>query len=252
MAMIRIIDSMNWIPSFKVKMDLQDVFYLSYMIPKERLTSHIHEQLPFAVSHEDNTIISCVFFKSRNVRASFFPFLRFDYDQANIRTYVIDPVSGKTAVMFLKSGITSKFVSMATGLIGIPWLPISVRVATTQSNDNKKHYSVDGTWGDDFSIDLTRNSNPLQETAPFSTTGEMINFLTGPKVGFYSTASGVIRFNVRHSVVEPLFGSVSSISFPIVVESGLALPEELHHPQSVLIATDASFEITMPPTKISL
>jgi hypothetical protein len=243
---------MNCIPSFKVKMDLQNVFYLSYLIPKKCLHPLVPERLSFAVTCDDKTIISCVFFRSRNVRASFLPFLRFNYDQANIRTYVIDPVSGRPAVMFLKSGITSKLISIATGLLGIPWLPISVRIATAQSNANETRYSVDGTWGDDFSIELTENSNPLQETTPFSSTGDMISFLTGPSVGFYTTASGVIRFNVRHSVVEPHLGSISSIHFPDLVKSGLAGQDELLHPQSVLLASDASFEITMPPTKISL
>ena len=92
---------MGLIPSFTVQMDIYDVLYLSYIIPEERLRPAVPHKIRLAAPIQGKAIISLVIFRSKNVTASLFPFIHFNYNQANLRTYVIDPPTGKNAVFFL-------------------------------------------------------------------------------------------------------------------------------------------------------
>jgi hypothetical protein len=244
---------MGFIPSFTVQMDIYDVLYLSYIIPEERLRPTVPDNICLATTSQGKAIISLVIFRSKNVTASLFPFIHFTYDQTNLRTYVIDPFTGKNAVFFLKSGITSRFISAVTNLLQIPWQSVSMRLNTEYDN---KHgfvrYTVEGHWEDPFTIVLKGNQVPMLNPEPFNTPEETIHFLTGPAVGFYSTARGLIRFEVKHSEIKPSTGAISVISFPMLTRSGLITDEELWTPQSVLVAPDGHFTIYMPPTRLCL
>ena len=243
---------MGLIPSFTVQMDIHDVLYLSYLIPEKRLRPAIPDNVPFAVTFQDKTIVSLVMFHSKNVRASFFPFFRFDYDQANIRTYVVDPITGKPAVFFLKSGITSPLIAAITRVLRIPWQSISMRLDVQHGNNGSYRYAVEGNWEGDFTIRLKENQDPLVDMEPFQTPEEATHFLTGPSVGVYRSSGGVIRFEVQHSAIEPSMGKMSAIHFPVLVRSGLLTDEELWFPHSVLIAPHGLFSVSMPPTRISI
>jgi len=243
---------MSLIPSFVVKMDIHDVLYLSYLIPEKRLRPAVPDNMSFAVTLQDKTLLSLVIFHSKNVRASFFPFLRFEYDQANIRTYVLDPITGKPAVFFLKSGITSPLIAAITRMLRIPWQSISMSLDAPPDNSPSYRYGAEGNWEDVFNICLTENKDLNMDLEPFQTPEEATHFLTGPSVGFYGSPSGVIRFEVEHSPIRPSMGKISAITFPILVRSGFVTDEELWFPHSVLIAPHGSFNVSMPPTKVSI
>jgi uncharacterized protein YqjF (DUF2071 family) len=245
-------DSMRLLPSFTVQMDIHDVLYLSYLIPEKRLRPAIPDNVPFAVTSQDKTIVSLVIFHSRNVRASFFPFFRFNYNQANIRTYILDPVTGKPAVFFLKSGITSPFIAAVTRILGIPWQYISMGFDVQHDHNPSYQYAAEGSWEGDFNIRLKENEDPLLNMEPFQTLDEAIHFLTSPSVGFYRSSDGFIRFEVHHSPIKPSMGKISAITFPILVHSGLLTDGELWLPHSALIAPHGLFSISMPPTRVSL
>jgi hypothetical protein len=242
--------SMSFIPSFRVQMDIHDVLYLSYLTPERRLRPAIPDNLHFAVTFQGKTIVSLVIFHSKNVRASFFPFFRFDYDQANIRTYVLDPITGKPAVFFLKSGITSPLIAAITRVMGIPWQSISMRLDIQHDNNPPYKYTAEGNWEGDFDIRLNENKDPLIDMEPFQAPEEATHFLTGPSVGFYGSSGGVIRFEVEHSVIRPSMGKISAIDFPVLVRSGLLTDEELWFPHSALIAPYGFFSVSMPPTRV--
>jgi hypothetical protein len=244
-------DSMGFIPSFTVQMDIHDVLYLSYLIPEKRLRPAIPDNVRFA-SFQGKTIVSLVIFHSKNVRASFFPFFRFYYDQANIRTYVLDPITGKPAVFFLRSGITSPFVAAITRILRIPWQSISMRLDVQHDSDPSYRYTVEGNWEGDFDIRLNENKHPPIDMEPFQTPEEATHFLTSPSVGFYGSSGGIIRFEVKHSAIRPSMGKISAIDFPMLVHSGLLTDEELWFPHSALIARRGLFTVSMPPTRVSI
>lgn len=243
---------MGLIPSFTVAMDICDVLYLSYLVPEERLRSFVPFTLGFAARSEGRTILSLVLFHSRNVRASFMPFLRFSYDQANIRTYVIDPSTRSPAVFFLKSGITSRLVSVAAGALGIPWQPISMRLETNPGNSPVNDYAATGRFEGDFEIRLTKGPVSPARMVWFRTPEEAVHFLTGPLIGFYNSSRGLVRFEVEHSPMEPSMGRLSIMECPVLVSSGLLMKEELRSPHSALIARHGLFKVSMPPARVSM
>ena len=233
-------------------MDIYDVLYLSYLMPEERLRPSVPDTVGFAARSEGRTLLSLVLFHSRNVRASFLPFLRFSYDQANIRTYVLDPLTGAPAVFFLKSGITSRLVSAATGMLGIPWQPISMCIEATPGSGSLREYTAAGRFEGDFRIRLTVDSEPASGMAMFRTPEEAVRFLTGPTTGFYGSSDGLVRFEVEHSPISPALGRLSAIECPALVNSGLLTDEELRTPHSALIARHGRFKVSMPPTRVSI
>ncbi len=243
---------MRLVPSFTVHLDIYDVLYLSYMVPITRLRPFVPDALNFAVTLEDTSIISLVVFRSRNVRVSLLPFLRFKYDQANIRTYVVDPTTGKPSVFFLKSGITSPLVSVATGVLGIPWQHISIRIDTEHRDNEPSIYAAQGNWDGAFSVCINKDRSFLIDMTPFQTPEEAIRFLTGPSVGFYKSSSGVIRFEVEHSAIKPSMGTISAIHFPILTRMGLVTDDELPLSHSALVAPHGYFNVSMPPHNVSI
>jgi hypothetical protein len=243
---------MGLIPSFTVQMDIHDVLYLSYLIPEKRLRPAIPDSVRFAVTYQDKTIISLVIFHSKNVRASFFPSFRFGYDQANIRTYVLDPITGKPSVFFLKSGITSPLIAAITRILRIPWQCISMRLDVRHDNNPSYQYAAEGNWEGDFNIRLNKNQDSPLDVEPFQTFEEASHFITGPSVGFYGSPGGVIRFEVQHSAIKTSMGRISVIDFPMLVRSGLLTDGELWFPHSALIAPHGLFSVSMPPTRISI
>jgi Uncharacterized conserved protein (COG2071) len=244
---------MGLIPSFTVQMDIYDVLYLSYIIPEERLQPAVPDNIRLASPVQGKAIISLVIFRCKNVTASLFPFVHYNYDQVNLRTYVIDPPTGKNAVFFLKSGITSRFISVITNLLQIPWQSVSLSLDTRYDNEGGfAHYAVEGNWDGAFNIVLNANRDPAVNPKPFNALDEAIRFLTGPAVGFYATSRGLIRFEVKHSEISPAMGVVSSVHLPMLPLSGFVMNEELWRPDSVLVAPDGHFTIYMPPTRLCL
>ena len=244
---------MALIPTFTVQMNIYDILYISYIIPEERLRPAVPDNISLVAPSQGKAIVSLVIFQSRNVRASFFPLFRFSYYQANIRSYIIDPLSKKNAVYFLRSGITSPFISAVTNLLQIPWQSISIRLDTEYNKEESfSRFAVEGHWEDEFNIVLKEKQSPMMNPEPFNTSEEAIRFLTGPSVGFYNTSGGLIRFEVKHSEIKPSIGAISAMRFPILLHSGLVTDEELLSPQSVLVAPDGHFRIYMPPTRLHL
>lgn len=244
---------MGFIPSFTVQMDIYDVLYLSYVIPEERLRPVVPDNIRITTPYPGKAVISVVIFRSKNVAASVFPFIHFAYDQANMRTYVIDPITGRNAVFFLRSAITSRLIAAITNLLKIPWQAVSMRLDTGYDDELRfTRYAMEGFWEDPFDIIIKESHDSGISPAPFQTPQEALCFLTGPAVGFYNTSRGLIRFEVRHSEIKPATGAISAIHFPMLTRSGLVTDDELGNPQSVLVAPDGHFTVYMPPTKLHL
>lgn len=242
---------MGIIPSFTVQMDVSDVLYLSWLIPEKKLRPAVPASINFAGILEDNAMISLVMFRSKNVTSSVFPFVHFSYNQANIRTYVIDPVTGMPAVFFLESGITSPLISFVTGLLGVPWRSIDMKLDVRYKDEHPYQYQVYGDWKGNFKIEFKGDNAPLNP-APFQNIEETIKFLTGPAVGFYGGPGKLIRFEVKHSAIKPYAGKLSTIQCPMLAGSGFVEEKDMIVPHSALIAAYGHFTVFMPPTILSI
>ena len=227
-------------------MDLHDLLYLSYMIPGERLRPYIPRPIPFAYLREGMAIFSLVIFHCRDVKVSFLPLLRFSYDQVNLRTYVIDPVSGRPAVLFLKSGISSRLVSVATNMLGIPWHFVSMKMLAEYGGNGLVRYNAEGQWEGRFRMTLEAGAEPVGR-GPFESAHEAARSIMGPQTGFFIIPSGLARVEVRHPETEPFLARVSHVEFPLSQCLGLLSEDELPAPFNAIVVAKAHFVVSMPP-----
>ncbi|MEJ2740274.1 MAG: DUF2071 domain-containing protein [Dehalococcoidia bacterium] len=109
---------------------LNNVVYVSYMLPAKRILPLVPDKLSLALVDGEKAFLSIVILRCRDVHLASFPFPRFDYYQLNVRTYVIDPYTGNQAVYFLKSGVTALPISTATRVFGLSWQHIKLTVET--------------------------------------------------------------------------------------------------------------------------
>jgi hypothetical protein len=243
--------SMRVIPKFSVEMALWDLLYVSYLIPAARLRASVPDSLSPAILDGDKVFISLVIFRTTDVRVVGLPAVRFAYSQVNLRTYVVDPMTGKPAVLFLRSGITSRVMALATGLLRVPWENIPFSLKAEQDRDDRYiRYSAQGNWEGFLEIEAAEEGACPARINPFSGPEEGIRYLTAPTVGLYHRDGRMIRFEVLHSEIRPREGRVLNIRFPLLTDSGVLTETEIRQPDCVLLAPSALFRVYLPPETV--
>jgi hypothetical protein len=234
-------------------MVLQNVFYISYLISASRVVPLVPEELPLAIIGQNKVFISVVALRSAGVRASLLPFPSFNYNQINVRTYVKDPQTGKQAVYFLKSGVTSGVVSLLTRIIGIPWqhIDFDMQVATNEPT-YYTNCEVSGYWDGEFSLQARGTQTPPRHIPPFEETKSAIDYLVRPLIGCFGRKGRVRRFSIWHPEVTPFEGRLESFHFPVLNSLNLIDEKEMMDPHSVLFVPRARFDIYLPATRVKM
>ena len=232
---------------FCVKMTLRDVIYISYALPTRTLRPLVPDILPLATVEGDVAFISLVILRSTKVRLAAFPLLKFDYNQFNIRTYVVDPVSGRSSVYFIKSGITSRLISILTNIIGIPWQFIELET-DMKMTDGSRSISIHGDWEGPISLRTQYNADAAVLPPFFGDTKSAVDFLIRPLVGFAGDDRRLSRFTIQHPEVEPENWSLLELDCPLFQK--LVTIEDLKRPHSVFYLPTADFSIFLPPRRI--
>jgi hypothetical protein len=231
----------------RVQMTLRDVLYISYAIPAGRLRPIVPDILPLATIGDDIAFISVVVLRSTRVRLSSLPFLRFNYDQLNIRTYVKDPSTSKHAIYFLRSGVTSRFISLVTRVSGIPWQFIGLKI-DVDGLSRTNSYLASGNWEGRFSLKAQPFSDGFEKAAFFSNREESVDFLIRPLIGFIGDTGRLGRFTIQHPEVEPQSWNLTELDLPLFTNLGVV--DELSNPHSVFYLPTADFSIYLPPRTI--
>ena len=238
---------------FRIKMLLNNVVYVSYMLPAKRILPLVPDKLPLALVDGEKAFISIVILRCRDVHLASIPFPRFDYYQLNLRTYVIDPSTGNQAVYFLKSGVTSLPVSTTTRVFGLAWQHIKLTIDIENGNkQNQFSYFVKGEWESEIELHIKRNKTGNVDLSPFVTMESAVNYLVRPLIGFYRWKGNVGRFEIRHPEVHPVTLYLNSFRFGLLDRSTLLEPDELIRPHSVLFVPEARFTIYLPPERMKL
>jgi Uncharacterized conserved protein (COG2071) len=236
-----------------VHMMLHNVFYVSYLIPVSRVRPLVPRELNLATIEQNKVFVSVVALQCEGAGARLLPFPRLNYNQINVRTYVRDPQTGKHAVYFLKSGVTSALVSLLTRTMGIPWqhIDFDLQVAT----DEPTHYTtceVSGYWDGEFSLKARGTQVPPGHIPPFEETKSAIDYLVRPLIGCFGREGQVKRFTIGHPEVTPFEGWLDRFHFPILNSLNLIDEKEILKPQSVLFVPQARFDIYLPPAKVKM
>lgn len=238
---------MKLIPKLSVTMKLCDILYLSYLVPASRIRPFVPEILPLA-SIDDRVFISIVIFHSSGVRLVNIPFLHFNYDQINLRTYVKDPQTKNHGVYFFRSGITSATTFFLSRFLNFPWENIPFSIKSEQDKEGHYvRYVASGDWQGKFNIEVKEASSQTMNSAPFSTPEEAVQYLTGPLIGFYGSSQKLQRFEIKHSHIQPRSCEALNISFPLLTTSGLLRKREIHQPINALLAPQGQFHVLFPP-----
>ena len=230
-----------------VKMTLRDVIYISYALPARTLQPLVPNVLRLATVEGDIAFISLVVLRSTRVRLSAFPLLKFNYNQFNIRTYVIDPVSGRFAVYFIRSGVTSRLMSMVTSTVGIPWQFVELTTDLNITNGSRS-FLVYGNWEGPFSLRIQANANVSMAPSFFEDRKSVVDFIIRPLIGFAGDDRRLSRFTIYHPEVQPQSWSLLELDCPLF--NKLVTIEDLKRPHSIFYLPTADFSIFLPPKRI--
>ena len=231
-----------------VEMLLRDMLYVSYLIPPARINRFLPPDLKPALVDGTNVFVSLVIFRGKTSGAATIPTPRIPFDQVNIRTYVIDPVTGKPSVYFVHCGISGGLITfLYRALSGMPvqHTPFLIEPKKTQDGFYSR-YLVSGTWNGTFTIEAEEMTPALTSLPPFPNVQEAIDYLIDPLVGFYSDGSVLRRLEVYHAPLVPRLCKPSRIIFPYLSQLGIVPEEEVSQPHSVLLIPFTPFFIYLP------
>ncbi len=238
---------MRIIPGFTVSMGIYDVLYLSFLVPVERVLSYLPAPLQPAPFTEGKVFLSIVCFRSRDVKVGGIPFLKFAYDQINVRTYVRDPLTGKNGVLFIFSGIASRFIAFSVNALGFPWRNIAFRLKTDKGSDSfYNRYEAHGFWQGDIDLSISQGECDRPDSSP----EETVRYITSPGIGFYNIKGRPLRFEVQHTEIKPRPVKVRKMTFPLLLLNGLVTDEEYGSPDSALLADKGVFTVFLPPSRV--
>ncbi|MDO8577853.1 MAG: DUF2071 domain-containing protein [Dehalococcoidales bacterium] len=230
-----------------VRMTLRDVIYISYALPVKILQPLVPSALRLATVGSDIAFISLVVLRCTRVRLSAFPLVNLNYNQLNIRTYVTDPISGRPAVYFIESGVTSRLVSFATSSIGIPWQLVELMTELTISEE-VRYLSIWGDWDGRFSFKVQSDINVAIAPLYFENEISAVDFLIRPLIGFAGDDRRLVGFTIQHPEVQPENWSLTELDFPLLKK--LMTIDDFKDTHSVFYLPTADFSIFLPPTRI--
>lgn len=232
-------------------MSLRHVLYVSYLVPLSRVRPLVPDAIPLDVYDSDKVFVSTVSMNCNNVRLANMPWPRFNYDQLNLRTYVMDPHAGDRAVYFLQSGVTSAMTSYLTGLIGVPWHRIPFELNVHRENEERyRSYSAKGNWNGDIVIKASDFGSLAGSAGSPDITEAIIDHITGPLTGLVGPKGRTMRFGIRHRALEVWSGKLDELSYPFLLTSGVLNEVEIPQPHNVLLVPEAEFTIMLPPRRI--
>ena len=232
-------------------MSLNDMLYVSYLLPQERIAKLLPYGLRPALVEGGNVFLSLVIFKGNTKEAFRVPAPPIPFDQVNIRTYVTDPQSGRPAVYFIKCGINGRFITfMYRALSGMPveHCPFKVSVAAGR-NGHYGSYLAEGWWRGPFYVGAEGTDLSLTDPGPFKSVKEALEYLMEPRAGFYPSRGSLRRLEIFHEPLTPKVCRAVRVDIPYLEELGLLSAVEISAPHNVLFVPHTPFEIFLPPEK---
>lgn len=227
----------------QISMLLQNVLYVSYLAPEERIRPKVPDVLPLSLV-DGQAVVSVVLMKCSNVHLRALLSPRLSYDQINLRTYVKNPGTGEQSVFFFASGVTSATTAFMSHAAGVPWKGISLRIRMTTGAPPQ--YLATGKWGGEVrlrgQIEEGRGS-----ASPFLDGRSEREFILRPSTGFFRHVTNkTLRLRTRHPEVDPLPARVNEFYFPLLQRMGLLRQEEMLPPQGALFVPEEQFINYLP------
>ena len=231
-----------------VGMHLTDMLYVSYLVPAGQLAGHLPEGLEPALVDGENVFVSLVIFRGKTSAMAMVPSPRIPFDQVNIRTYVIDPVTKKPAVYFVRCGISGRLITFLYRVLsGMPveHVPFVIEAERDYGGRYRMH-TVRGDWQGPFHVSATEVLPALVELEPFPDVAAAIGYLIDPLIGFYLDRGRLKRLEVYHKPLVPRVFSADTVSFPILDRLGIVDRQGDERPHNILLVPFTPFHIYLP------
>ncbi len=173
---------------------------------------------------------------------------RIPFDQVNIRTYTIDPVTEKPSVYFIHCGISGGLITyLYRALSGMPVEHTPFSIKSEKAKDGVYvRYDVSGRWHGLFTIDAEEVSNALTALSPFPNVQNAIDYLIDPLVGFFiRMALSCARLEIPLFLI-PRVCKPAKIIFPYLHSTCIVPENEIAIPHSILLIPFTPFLIYLP------
>jgi len=232
-----------------VDMHLYDMLYVSYLIPVTRLERVIPASLLPAEAAPGKVFITLVIFRGKTSGAMMIPVPHIPFDQVNIRTYVIDPVTKKPAVYFIHCGISGAVITFLYRILSrMPVEHTNLSIHTVKESDGTYSlYELSGLWHGKFVIRAHERARHVDTLEPFSSRHEAMVYLIDPLVGFYDVGGTMRRLEIFHKPLDPRLCYVSEVEFPYLVNRSLVEADEILEPHNIMLVPYTPFRIYLPP-----
>jgi hypothetical protein len=236
-----------------VEMYLRDMLYVSYLLPTATVRPHVPASLSLAEAEKDRVFITVVMFRGTTRKGLGIPSPPIPFDQVNIRTYVIDPVTGKPAVHFIHCGVAQGLIAYLYRLLsGMPVEYAPFRITVTGSRgDLEASYRVAGKWRGNLLFSARRAGERLDDLPPFGTRKEAMDHLIDPLTGFYTVSGGLRRLEIYHDPLDPVPCILEEAFFPYLSALGLVGGDAIGTPHNVLFVKETPFLIYLPAQKMA-
>ena len=231
---------------------LQDVLYISYLVPGRRLQAVIPSNLVLATVGDDRVFVSLVLFRSTVSRAFMCPSPPIVFDQINLRTYVMDPYTGRPGVFFLDYGVNVRLIAFLYRVLSgmaVRHIPFSMDVRRDEQS-HYRNYKAEGYWEGPLYVEGKEVSMEMRELAPFASRDDAVNYLVDPTVGFYGSLGKVRRLEVWHPASSPRVLRIENVQCRLLSVKGIVDDADISRPHHALVVPGWPFLTYLPPRRL--
>ncbi len=162
---------------------------------------------------------------------------RIPFDQVNIRTYTIDPVTEKPSVYFIHCGISGGLITYL--YCALSRCRLNIRRFQLNLKKPKTAFTLVMMFpaGGMAYSQLTRKRYrmPSLPCQFFLNVQNAIDYFIDPLVGFYSDGPILRRLEIYHDPLIPRVCKPAKISFPYLTQLGIVPENEIAIPHSILL-----------------
>jgi len=237
-----------------VEFHLQDVLYISYLVPRHRMEPFIPSGLSLATLSDEQVFLSLVLFRSTVSHAFLCPTPPIVFDQINLRTYVIDPYTGKPGVYFLDYGVNTSFIAFLYRIVSgmaVQHIPFSIDIQRDEQSHCSR-YKAEGYWEGPLYFEGEEVSVEMGSLPPFATRDDAINYLVDAAVGFYGSAGKVRRLEVWHPPSSPRVLALGTAQCRLLAVKGMVDDLEIPRPHHALVVPGWPFITYLPPRRVRM
>jgi uncharacterized protein YqjF (DUF2071 family) len=193
--------------------------------------------------------VSAVAVREEGFRPTWLPRIGIRFDHLNFRTYVRR--GDHFGVFFFHTAMSSPFAPLMRSVSGMPtrWTPLHFE----RARDRAGLISRQAVYSADYAIAVEAQAfSYLPENLTyFPSLQAGLEFLTGPRFGYFVRGGEVYEYEVAHKPLSVREGRIEVARLEPFEELGILISEyESEHPHSVFLAQPIEFTMYFPAKRV--